>query len=161
MVIIFLMVAPVVGELGNISTGSVVAFWADSYGYSLINNGTEVEITGYAGSGGNLTIPGSFSGVPVTTIGEEAFSLVNSMISISIPAGVTSIGPYAFMGCKSLILSNIPSNVTTIGSGAFDGCTSLTSLIIPGDVKTIENWNLPGMFSVDIIILTFHSDHSG
>ena len=37
------------------------------------NNGT-ITITGYTGSGGDVTVPESISGLPVTSIGSSAFN---------------------------------------------------------------------------------------
>ena len=45
---------------------------------------------------------------------------------------VTSIGDFAFFGCTSLTGITIGNGVTSIGSGAFYGCSSLTSVSFQG-----------------------------
>jgi hypothetical protein len=65
-----------------------------------INNGT-ITITSYSGSGGAVTIPGYIDGLPVTTIGQQAF-FFSSATSFSIPGSVTYIGGYAFEYCSRL-----------------------------------------------------------
>ena len=76
----------------------------------------------------------------MTNIGDYAFHLCESLISITIPDGVTSIGGYAFSKCYALANVTIPDGMTSIGSGsAFNYCYSLgNSVIIPDGVKSIE-----------------------
>jgi len=60
-------------------------------------------ITGYAGPGGDVTIPATlFGSVPVTAIGDYAFWGDSSLTSITIPVSVTRIGSAAFASCTSL-----------------------------------------------------------
>ena len=75
----------------------------------------------------------------VTTIGEDAFSICDSLTSIIIPESVTTIGSFAFRMCDSLTSIIIPDSVTTIGKNAFSNCTSLTSVTIGSGVTIIGN----------------------
>jgi len=59
-------------------------------------------ITGYAGIGGDVTIPSTLDGYPVVAIGTSAFGGKTSISSLSISEGVTSIGNNAFSSCSSL-----------------------------------------------------------
>jgi len=102
------------------------------------NNGT-ITITGYTGPGGAVTIPSTINGLPVTTIGYQAFYNLGSLTSVTIPNSVTSIGSYAFYACYSLISVTIGNSVTNIGNSAFSHCTSLTSVTIPNSVTSIGN----------------------
>ncbi|MDB4391605.1 leucine-rich repeat protein, partial [Akkermansiaceae bacterium] len=77
---------------------------------------------------GELVIPDTIGGVPVTSIGNYAFNGCTSLTSVTIGNGVTSIGDYAFNGCTSLTSITIPDGVTSIGNGAFSNCTSLTTI---------------------------------
>jgi len=99
-------------------------------------NGT-ITIDGYTGSGGELIIPSTINGLPVSGIGLDAFSGCG-LSSVTIPNSVTVIGGNAFNGCVSLTNLSLPSTgLLSIGSWAFIGCTSLTSVTIPNSVTSI------------------------
>ena len=54
------------------------------------NKGT-IIITGYAGSGGAVTIPGTTNGLPVTRIGRTSLYDLTGMTNVKIPYNVTNI----------------------------------------------------------------------
>jgi uncharacterized repeat protein (TIGR02543 family) len=103
--------------------------------YSIVDN--EVTITGYTGTGGDIIIPATIEGKPVTSIGDWAFSVQGSITSVAISDGVTSIGKGGFAFCSSLTSAVIPDSVTSIGERAFDYCTDLASVTIPVGVTSI------------------------
>lgn len=61
------------------------------YAFILLDDGT-AEITAHVGNESALTIPNCLDGHPVTAIGDEAFSCLTSLISITIPDSVTKMG---------------------------------------------------------------------
>ena len=119
------------------------AFPANAAGVSNLSytiSGGKATITNCSTSAsGVLEIPATLGGYPVTSIGDYAFSLCDSLTSVTIPDGVTSIGSAAFSACNSLTSVTIPDSVTTIGDYAFYICDSLTSITIPDSVTTIGN----------------------
>lgn len=74
--------------------------------YYTVTNQT-VIITGYSGTNVVLVIPDTITGLPVTAIGDGAFSWKTSMTSVTIPNSVTSIGSAAFGYCTSLKAINV------------------------------------------------------
>ncbi len=62
------------------------------------NNGT-ITITEYTGIGGDVTIPATINGLPVTRIGPRAFYGCSNLTSVTIPDSVTCIGEEAFVEC--------------------------------------------------------------
>jgi hypothetical protein len=65
-------------------------------------DGKSVIIDKYVGSKQTVNIPPIIQGLPVTSIGENAFNFNRSITSVIIPNSVTSIGEEAFFGCESL-----------------------------------------------------------
>ena len=94
---------------------------------------------------GDITIPSSLGGYPVTSIGEEAFSWCDSLTSVVIPESVTWIGDWAFSGCSSLTSVDIPEGVTWIRRWTFSDCSSLTSVVIPEGVTSIGGGRFLGV----------------
>jgi hypothetical protein len=108
------------------ATGAYVALPNISYA----TNSGAITITKYNSPGGAVTIPSTLGGLPVTSIGAEAFYSCTSVTGVTLPSTITSIGSYAFYGCTSLASVAVPSTVTNIGAGAFGYCTSLTGITI-------------------------------
>jgi hypothetical protein len=92
------------------------------------NNGA-ITITGYTGSGGDVTIPATINGLPVTSIADLAFQ-ESPLTSVMISDNVTNIGYESFWGSASLTNVTIGSGVTSIGIGPFVDCTNLTVITV-------------------------------
>lgn len=70
-------------------------FFSDEYRYRILDDGT-AQILKWKGTDKELAIKKTLDGIPVTSIGEYAFSCCFSLTSVSIPDSVTSIGNNAF-----------------------------------------------------------------
>lgn len=72
----------------------------------------------------------------ITQVGNNAFSMCQSVTSITLPNSLTRIGNYAFAsnGIKSI---SIPGSVTAIGEYAFSSCVLLTSVTLLNGVEII------------------------
>ena len=106
--------------------------------FNFTTNNGAITITGYVGSEGSATIPGTINDLPVTRIGDYAFG-GSSLTNLTIPDSITNIGNYAFIS-SSLPGITIPDSVTGIGDYAFNGCGRLTSVTIPDSVADIGAW---------------------
>ncbi|MBQ7817771.1 MAG: leucine-rich repeat protein, partial [Oscillospiraceae bacterium] len=87
---------------------------------------------------GELVIPDTLDGYPVTAIGDNAFYDCNRITDVSISDNVASIGEYAFGFCHELANVKIGNNVTEIGAGAFFSCIKLAAFDIPDYITIIE-----------------------
>ena len=103
------------------------------------NNGA-ITITRYTGTGDDVTIPDTTNGLPVTSIGQYAFSSHTSLTNVTIPHGIVNIEDYAFSQCFGLASASIPNSLTNIGVGAFYSCISLATITIPSGVISIGDY---------------------
>ena len=139
-----------------------------------INDG-EVTITDCDSSiSGDVIIPDTIEGYPVTTIGEFAFSGCG-LSCVTIPDSITSIGESAFyecaietiglpdsinkisngmfMYCENLEQIVIPEGITTIGSDAFAWCSNLKDVKIPESVTSINDSAFYFCYNLESILL--------
>ena len=93
--------------------------------FSLINDNTAYKVTALNKSIVDVSIPAEYNGLPVTEIGDSAFSRCTSLENVFIPYTVTRIGTNAFTACSKLKNVSGMSSVQEIGNNAFANCTSL------------------------------------
>ena len=159
---------------------SVTANAEDDYGdeiYSYVTFGGEVTISDcYEYAEGYIEIPETLGGVPVTSIGKNAFAdckyIKNIKIpstvktieegafknctnikEITIPQSVTSIGANSFYGCNNLVYIRLSENLTYIGDKAFMNCSNLKDVTIPAGVTEISNQVFAGCSDLTRIVI--------
>jgi len=100
-------------------------------GFDYTNNGSAITITGYTGTNEVVTIPDTIDGLPVASIGTNAFEY-DSFTSVTIPDSITSIrnSAFAWTGLTSI---SIPNSVTNIGDFALVGSPLTTITVASGD----------------------------
>ncbi len=127
--------------------------------YEKIEGKEEYRVTGDGGFvGGELIVPATYKGLPVTEVGEFAFSDLNAQ-KIVLPESVLRIDDYAFsycaaeeivlpqtmqfLGdaafyfCSNLQKINLPEGIERVGDSAFYFCSSLREIVIPDSVGEI------------------------
>lgn len=116
----------------------------DGLTYTVAND--EVTITGYTGAGGEVNIPDTIDGKPVTGLAKYAFRAaenpaVVNITSLTIPDTVKTIGTNTFNGCSALKTIILPDEVSIASTaGIFRNCTSLEAVKIPSGMASIGNF---------------------
>ena len=141
--------------------------------FSLNEDGKSYSVTDAGLLIGEVEIPSTYNGLPVTRIGDDAFRLVLvipksiqsivrifdnitirlGLTGVVIPDSVTTIDYRAFSYCVSLKNVEIPDSVTEIGDLAFSYCTNLKNIEIPDSVTEIGDWafiNCKSLKSIEI-----------
>lgn len=86
---------------------------------------------------GEINIPATHNGKPVTAINSNAFKEAERISKVTIPASVTSIGSSAFENCASLGTVIFAGEECTIGTAAFRYCSTLKTITLPSKLKSI------------------------
>jgi BspA type Leucine rich repeat region (6 copies) len=129
-----------------------------------ITNDGAITITGYTGSGGEITLPSVITGRPVTRIGDRAFSDKSNLGTITIPATITNIGSEAFDLCINLGAFTV--NAANPAYSSWDGVlfdknkTTLVTLpegrtgsyTIPSGVTTIGDYAIESVYLNSVTI---------
>ena len=88
------------------------------------------KVARYTGTKASVTVPDSYSGKPVTAVGDGAFKGSTTLKTVKIPKTITTIGANAFDGCMALATVTLTDSVTSIGREAFRNCPSLMDISI-------------------------------
>ena len=96
-----------------ISTGLEYALNDDGQSYTVTGIGTCTDT--------ELYIPGTYEGLPVTKIGDDAFYNNSSLTAVYIAEGITEIGGGAFYDDYKIKHIEVPSSIEKVGSNAFRG----------------------------------------
>ena len=117
---------------GNPGTGRVCTecgkaqafFYSETWVYALREDGTaEIVRCDQPETVGSLTVPETLNGIPVTAIGDKAFSQCYYLTDVTLPEGITHIGDFAFEDCTDIETLTIPGTVTSMGCNPFIGTT--------------------------------------
>ena len=125
-----------VQTVNSITETVEVTVTASDYEYTVSD--ASVTITKYTGSGSDVVIPSEINGLPVASIGSDAFLSCESVLSVTIPDTVTDIGDDAFASCINLAHIIIPASVTTVGRDVFYRCAELKTAGPIGSGSDIE-----------------------
>ena len=106
--------------------------------FALNSRGDAFEVTGLGSASGEITVPDTYRGYPVTGIADRAFYNKSAVTKVTLGENIVSIGEQAFANCSYLTDVNLPLNLRTIGKMAFQSCRVLaTPAVIPAGVTEI------------------------
>ena len=98
--------------------------------FKITNNNTATLTDCDESISGDVVIPDTINGYPVTEIGDFAIWNHKNLTSIKVPSSVTKIGDGFCSLCSSLESADYPTTVR-LGHNAFWNCTSLESVVVP------------------------------
>ena len=108
-----------------------------SYYTYTVSDGKATITKCHTAFAGDVVIPTTLGGYPVTEIAASAFANCEGITSITIPDNVTAIGESAFLGCTKLERINIPNGITQIGTATFVNCSALNAISLPDSLQEI------------------------
>jgi len=113
------------------------------YTYSVYEIGAVIEKAEPSVSG-DVIIPATLGGAPVTVIGANAFEGCSGITSVVIPDTVEKIEKYAFYNCSALSRVKAPRSLKKIEAYAFYGCNALHGFDLYSGVNTIGDYAFYG-----------------
>ena len=105
-----------------------------------INNGEAIITDCDESISGDVVIPDTIDGCPVTVIGEFAFAECFNLKNIQFPESLTEIGDSAFAMCISLEELSLPASLEVIESNAFGDCYSIENIVLPDTITYIGDY---------------------
>lgn len=117
--------------------------WINNWEYIVSAKDTDIS--------GDIYIPSTYDGKPVTTVSWDGFSGCHNITSVTIAEGVSLISYNAFAGCTNLKKVIIPDTVKFIGEYAFAYCDNLECLVIGSGVEEIGDSAIPNYLNRDFI----------
>lgn len=121
---------------------------------TYVNRSTYIEITACAITAtGELNIPDTLEGLPVTHIGDSAFRECAGLTSVTLPESLTTIGAYAFRECTGLTAIYIPDSVSSMGSQAFNRCENLQQVRLSESLTSIQRNTFGYCYSLESITI--------
>jgi len=112
-----------------------------------------VAITRYRGAGGAVVVPAEIAGLPVFSIGKNAFKGKTDLVSVVLPPRVSILGNRAFSDCTSLIDVTFGSWLSLIGNYAFYGCSDLHGITLPDRLTSIGHYAFSGCTGLTSVTL--------
>lgn len=129
---------------------------AANFSYTISNN--EVTITGYQGKSAQLVIPKKIEGLPVTTIGADAFNSNAVLKTVTLPSTIRTLEGHAFVNCRNLTAVYGAENVLHYGQFAFSECFKLRSISVSPNVTRLDYGCFQDCAALPPITLIFSSD---
>lgn len=78
----------------------------DGFVYASINGEDNYCVSAYLGTATTVSVPSSYNGHTVTTIGSYAFQGCGDLTTVTIPTSIVEIRRYAFQNCSKLVTAN-------------------------------------------------------
>ncbi|MBR5228245.1 MAG: leucine-rich repeat domain-containing protein [Firmicutes bacterium] len=112
-----------------------------------------------------INIPPLIDGIPVSAIGNSAFTFCHNLKRITVPDSVTIVENSAFKGCEALVEVVLSSELVSLGNTAFAGCENLKRITISNHTDRFEINTFKGCTSLEKVYVklkeTYHLREDG
>ena len=108
--------------------------------YALNEEETGYVLTAFVNNGWTeeAVVPETVMGLPVLSVGDEAFGYSENLTMIVLPEGLVSIGNRAFKGCAELTRLDLPASLESIGADALCDSDALNEVRFGGTIKAFR-----------------------
>lgn len=120
-----------------------------SQGLRISIQGDHCVVTGLGScTDADIVVPAFYNGLPVTEIGESAFSgdenkACKKITGVLLPEGIEKIGSSAFYECNALASLTLPKTLKSIDFWVFGGCGKLKTVYYTGSLEDWEKIEIP------------------
>ena len=104
-----------------------------------------IQILKYIGNLYDVDVPDTIDGLPVNRINTAAFQDDKVAKRISLPDSVKTIGDWAFSYMDSLESIRLSSKLEELGADAFTGSVNLVSVLLPDSLRSIDEEPFEGI----------------
>lgn len=125
----------------DVDSGSYAVPESSEFLFEPLDDG--LTITGYSGREADVVIPDSYGGKTVTSLSAAAFSGLEFLRSVTVPATVTSADVDAFQDCQAL--EKIIFQGSLIPNCSFSGCDSLRCVLLGGSASVLSGGKLSAL----------------
>jgi len=130
-----------------VSTASTVALPKDERKSETVSDGTLMydifktyaEVIACSPDAEEVIVPPVMKGLPVMSIGKDAFAFNEYIKKVTLPDSITNIANYAFNKAANLESINFPANLISVGNYSFRG-TKLDTIILPLSLTNIGKY---------------------
>ena len=103
--------------------------------YSFHSSDGKVSVAGCGElASGELQLPTSYAGLPITGIADGAFFGRADIVKIVLPDTFETVGHHAFACCSNLVSVKMGDAISSVGRYAFAGCPRVVEFTMPSKV---------------------------
>lgn len=122
------------------ANGNIVTIDNVNYreGFEILPDNKIYTVVESPDASGDVVIPDEIDGIPVVSIGRDAFDMNDNITSVTIGNSVKEIGSGAFFDCRSLSQVSFGRGVSVIRADAFSHCQMLVMMKFGNSLSTVE-----------------------
>lgn len=138
------------GSFSFLNTSALVIFEGD-FGFEVNSRTQKATVVDFTGNDTVVSVPGSYSGYPVTKVAASAFSGNSNITIMNLPTSIKTIESGSFESCEALREIYFPSTIENLGSNVCLNCNSLETVELSAKITSIPQFAFAGCVSLTSI----------